>query len=165
MYNERMKQDAANPAQAELHEFLHAAADREASDVHLVPGHPVTYRIHGCLEVAGRRPLEADEVRQMVMALLPERLLTKLDRQKNFDCSLAVEHKGRPARFRANVFLAQGQWCACLRHVPNDIPTFEWMGFPEALARRWYEEVLNQVLPQSNRCCYRALARPEGATG
>ena len=33
--------------------LLHTAADREASDVHLVPGYPVTYRIHGRLEAAG----------------------------------------------------------------------------------------------------------------
>jgi twitching motility protein PilT len=131
-----MKADAPSPAQTELHAFLHAAADCNASDVHLVPGHPVTYRVHGRLETTGDTPLLADDVRQMVQAILPERLVTKLDQDKNFDCSLSLDHKGRPARFRANVFLAQGQWCACLRHIANDIPSFEWMGFPEGLAHR-----------------------------
>jgi twitching motility protein PilT len=116
--------------------LLHEAADRQASDVHLVPGHPLTYRIHGRLTEAGNRLLEEQEVREMIEGFLPPSLVTRLDGGSNFDCSVELEHKGEPARFRANVFKAGGQWCACLRHVPNLIPTFEWMGFPQALAER-----------------------------
>ena len=116
--------------------LLHGAADREASDVHVVPGYPATYRVHGRLEVAGGGTLDNETVRRMVESILPGRLLARLDQDKNFDCSVALEHHGRPCRFRANVYLAQGQWCTCLRHVPNDIPTFDWMSFPQGLAER-----------------------------
>ena len=115
---------------------LHAAAEREASDVHLVPGYPLTYRIHGRLKPIGDAVVDEGAVRAMVESILPERLKGRLGEGKNFDCSVAIEHEGRPCRFRANVFLAQGKWSACLRHVPNEIPTFEWMGFPKALAER-----------------------------
>lgn len=125
-----------DPARGEMLAILHAAAEREASDVHLVPGYPVTYRIHGLLVPVGDSLLEADRQRDMVESILPERLVGRLGEGKNFDCSIAIEHEGRPCRFRANVYLAQGRWCACLRHVPNDIPSFEWMGFPKALADR-----------------------------
>jgi len=116
--------------------LLHGAADREASDVHLVPGYPPTLRVHGRLESTGAGVLEPETVLRMVRSILPDRLWLRLDQEKNFDCSLALEHKGRPCRFRANVYLAQGQWCVCLRHVPNDIPSFDWMGFPRGLAER-----------------------------
>jgi twitching motility protein PilT len=116
--------------------LLHEAADRQASDVHLVPGHPLTYRIHGRLTEVGNRVLEEQEVREMISGFLPPALVARLEGGSNFDCSVELEHKGEPARFRANVFKAGGQWCACLRHVPNLIPTFEWMGFPQALAER-----------------------------
>jgi twitching motility protein PilT len=125
-----------DPAGGEIMAVLHGAAERDASDVHLVPGYPVTYRIHGRLEPVGDGPLEPDELQAMVESILPERLVGRLHEGKNFDCSVAIEHKGVPCRFRANVYLAQGQWCACLRHVPNEIPSFEWMGFPRALAER-----------------------------
>ena len=124
------------PALEELHKFLHAAAEREASDVHLVPGYPVTYRIHGELEAVGETELGADDVRQMVESILPQRLVAQLGDGKGFDCSLSFMHKNEPCRFRANVFLSQGSWCACLRHVPDVIPSFDWMGFPEGLAQR-----------------------------
>lgn len=122
--------------------LLHAAADREASDVHLVPGHAVTYRVHGRLEPVGDA-LAPDELRGMIESILPERMATRglisshsANAAKNLDFSISLEHKGQPCRFRANVYLAQGQWCSCLRHVPNEIPSFEWMGFPPALAQR-----------------------------
>jgi twitching motility protein PilT len=125
-----------NVVQGEILPILHAAADREASDVHLVPGYPVTYRIHGRLEPVGQGVLDPDKLLAMVESILPERLVGRLHEGKNFDCSIAIEHHGAPCRFRANVYLAEGRWCACLRHVPNDIPSFEWMGFPVALAER-----------------------------
>ncbi len=141
------------PNEPNILRLLHAAADLEASDVHLVPGHPVAYRIHGRLEPRGGE-LAAKDVTDMIEAILPERLreqsktflyssqdapqsnVSDSNQIKNLDFSVSVEHKGQPCRFRANIFLAQGQWCACLRHVPNEIPTFDWMGFPQGLAQR-----------------------------
>ncbi|UCE61349.1 MAG: PilT/PilU family type 4a pilus ATPase [Phycisphaerales bacterium] len=116
--------------------LLHQAVDREASDVHLAPGYPVTYRIHGRLEAVSEAVLTPRAVRQMVESFLPERLVPHLADGRNFDCSIALEHKGAPCRFRANVFIAQGDWCASLRHVPNEIPSFEWMGISQGFAER-----------------------------
>lgn len=128
---------AANDrADAEMFAFLHAAVDREASDVHLVPGYPVTYRVHGRLERADDRPREPDQVHRLIESITPPRLALRQEGGKNLDFSVALEHAGVPCRFRANVFLSQGCWCATLRHVPNEIPSFEWMGFPQGLAQR-----------------------------
>ncbi len=121
--------------ETDVNTYLHAAADREASDVHLVPGFPVTYRVHGRLQTQGAG-LTPENVLEMIESILPERLRGRLDQAKNFDFSVAVEHRGEPCRFRANVYLAQSHWCTCLRHVPNDIPSFDWMGFPKGLAQR-----------------------------
>jgi twitching motility protein PilT len=128
--------DTLKTQNADLDRFLQAAAKTQASDVHLVPGYPATYRIHGKLVETSAPPLTSEAVRDMVQSILPERLAAKMHEGKNFDCSLNLEHEGEPCRFRANVYLSRGDWCACLRHVPNDIPKFSWMGFPEGLAQR-----------------------------
>lgn len=118
-------------------DHLHRAVDWQASDVHLVPGYPVMYRVHGTLKSDGGPKLTVDQARAMVESMIPSRLLPKLQADgKNFDFSVAVAHQDKPVRFRANVFIAQGHWCACLRHVPDAIPSFEWMGFPPMLAER-----------------------------
>ncbi len=120
----------------QLRSILETAVAREASDVHLIPGHPVSYRIHGRVDSADGALLDAAAVRVLVESILPERLRARMDEDKNFDCSVALTDAHRATRFRANVFLAQGEWCACLRHVADAIPSFEWMGFPAALAQR-----------------------------
>ncbi len=125
-----------SPEQTQLSSILHDAADREASDVHLVPGHRVCYRIHGRLQQAGDAALTPEEVSGMIQSVMPGPLKARMAEDKNRDFSISLEHKNAPCRFRANTFLSQGQWCACLRHVPNEIPAFEWMGFPAGLARR-----------------------------
>jgi twitching motility protein PilT len=120
----------------DLLKLLHEAAEREASDVHLVPGYPPTFRVHGNLEAVAARPLEPEQVEHMLRTLLPERLDASGAECTSIDRSLSITHKGAPCRFRANVYLAQDCWCACLRHIPNETPSFEWLGFPQELAER-----------------------------
>ena len=117
--------------------LLHGMMDAQASDLHLVPGYQPTCRIHGQLAgAAASEPLEAQATRAMIESVLPAATLPRIDELRNFDCSVSLNHDGRPCRFRANVFFAQGQLCACFRHIPNRIPSFEWMGFPRPLAER-----------------------------
>lgn len=149
----RADNETQQAATSDMLGYLHAAADRDASDVHLVAGHPVTYRVHGRLESEGSE-LHADRLLQMIESILPERmrkhggaLLHPKDgdmrgeaaargQPKNLDFSVELDRQGRTCRFRANVYVAQGEWCACLRHIPDEIPTFDWMGFPAGLAQR-----------------------------
>ena len=121
---------------AVLMELLHEAARREASDVHLVPGYPPTFRVHGKLESVGEQLLDAEQLELMVRELAPERIDSPLTQRHSSDCSVSITHAGGPCRFRANVYRSQGQWCACLRHIPHEIPSFEWLGFPPGLAEK-----------------------------
>jgi twitching motility protein PilT len=120
----------------ELIELLQTAVEREASDLHLVPDYPPMLRVHGQLRPAGQTPLNGDQTRAMVASLVPERAWGGLEQTKNMDCSVALTYRGGQSRFRASVYLAQGQWCACLRHIPNEIPSLDWLGFPPDLAQR-----------------------------
>lgn len=120
-------------------ELLRKMVEKQASDLHLVPGYRPTYRIHGALSPTDQDVLDGDMVRGMVQAVLPEPNRSRALEQKNLDCSLSLEGEGGPYRFRANIFYAQGHLCACFRYIPNEVPTFEWMGFPIGLARRIVE--------------------------
>ncbi len=121
---------------AELLALLEDAVARSASDVHLVPGYPATFRVHGQMRPVGAALLEPEETRRIVASLLPERSRDMLEESKNMDCSVSVRHDGVECRFRASVYLSQGNWCACLRHIPNEIPSLDWLGFSEGLAQR-----------------------------
>jgi len=116
--------------------LLRAMVTNEASDLHLVPGYRPTYRVHGRLAAAADEPLRPQPTREMVTTILPEAAADRIDELQNLDCSVALEHDGQQRRFRANVFFSQGHICACFRYIPNEIPSFDWLGFPEALADR-----------------------------
>ncbi len=117
-------------------DLLSGAVDREASDVHLVPGYPAMYRIHGNMAVVNDKAIESSQLSLLIDSILPESMIDQTSRPMNMDFSLAFDHQGRRCRFRSNVFLAQGHWCACFRYVPDQIPSFDWMGFPNGLAQR-----------------------------
>ena len=137
--------DAMRPV--EVIDLMRAMPEREASDLHLVPGHPACYRIHGRLRAATDQVLDSDTTRAMILSVLPEPVRQRLAHRKNLDCSVSlpgVESSseqpgaadGLALRFRVNAFFAREQLCACLRFIPNAIPDFDWMGFPPALADR-----------------------------
>ncbi|HUU97721.1 MAG TPA: PilT/PilU family type 4a pilus ATPase [Phycisphaerae bacterium] len=121
---------------AELLKLLHTAAEREAADIHLVADYPPVLRVHGNLEEISDEPFDADELERMLWSIVPERFQPRFARRKSFDSSVAITHDGSPYRFRANVYLTHGSWAACLRHIPNKIPNFGWLGFPQELADR-----------------------------
>ncbi|MCH7527078.1 MAG: Flp pilus assembly complex ATPase component TadA, partial [Planctomycetes bacterium] len=117
-------------------QLLTGMVEAEASDLHLVPGYAATYRTHGRLRTLGDDPLEPAAVGEMIDAILAEPVRRRLEKNKNVDFSLALERDGVPCRFRGNVFYSRSHLCACFRYIPNDIPSFEWMGFPRGLAER-----------------------------
>lgn len=119
-----------------LIKLLHEAAHRQASDVHLIPGYPPAFRIHGKLRNSNDPPLTSEQVESIVAELAPKRPGCDLRGLHDSDCSVSIVHENTPCRFRANLYLSQGRWCACLRHIPHEIPTFEWLGFPHELAEK-----------------------------
>ena len=119
-----------------LLKLLHEAAQRQASDVHLVPGYPPAFRIHGTLQDVSEQPLTPEQLEEIVAQLAPKRSGHDLEFLRDSDCSVSIVHNNTPCRFRANLYVSQGRWCACLRHIPHEIPTFEWLGFPVELAEK-----------------------------
>lgn len=53
---------------SELEKILQTAADMEASDVHLVAGEPVTYRVHGELKRSEEDPMTAEQIKAVAAA-------------------------------------------------------------------------------------------------
>jgi twitching motility protein PilT len=124
------------PMHRRLLNLLHAAVDRGASDVHLVVDYPPVFRVHGELTPAQEEPLTPETARKMIESVLPDGAAERFGKVSHLDCSVVFQHAGRVCRFRANCYVSQGHLCACLRHIANEIPTFDWLGFPQAVAER-----------------------------
>ena len=131
--------DAAPPGAIipeRIRQWLTAAVQAGASDLHLVPELPPVLRLHGDLTELSESALPADELHALLSDLCSPEVLARLESQKNADFSLQLDVGDRVQRFRANLFSSSRTLGACLRVVPGAIPDFGWAGFPRALADR-----------------------------
>ena len=117
----------------DLDELLGHAVKRHASDLHLkMDAHPVL-RVHGHLEVQDDLPVMTREfLRRTAMRLLGEERYNDLMGGQEKDLAYTLEGMGR---FRVNLFLAQGEVRAVMRHIPGRIPLFEELHLPKTLER------------------------------
>ena len=116
--------------------WLEVAATKGASDLHIVPGHKPTLRLHGQLVDLDAPVLTPEFVRTGLLQLCDEEVREKFDTDMNIDFALQRDLMRGPQRFRANYFVMGKCIGACFRVIPSSIPDFEWTGFPFELADR-----------------------------
>lgn len=104
--------------------------------MHLVVGYAPVMRLHGALTELPGDPLTPNTAGTLLRSLCSVEALSRFESERNVDFSFSLLIDGKDVRFRANLFYSGRQPAACLRIVPSEIPTFEWTGFPEQLARR-----------------------------
>ncbi len=119
-----------------LQKMLLAMHERDASDLHLVPGHRPTYRIHGELVPAGEHQLAAADVSTMIRTVLDDVRGSDKATAQNADLAFQLTAPDGERRFRANVFLSRGHIGACFRSIPEHIPTLPELGFATDLGSK-----------------------------
>lgn len=117
---------------AQVDEILRHMKELDASDVHLVTGAPVTFRIHGDLVPANDRILAPAEVELLLYEFLGDELIALFE--KNWDLDTAHTIEGY-ARFRVNVFRDHRGPGGVLRIIPEDPPTLAELGFGDVVTR------------------------------
>jgi twitching motility protein PilT len=122
---------AAPQALASLDQLLLHAVRRQASDLLLIAGAPVTLRVGGQLTSTGP-VLGADEARNLLYSVLAPAQQQELQRSKSVDLCFSREGIGR---FRANVHFQRGVVSGSFRLLPEKIPTLESLHLPPALRK------------------------------
>lgn len=120
----------------DLEQWLREAVHQEASDLHLVVGHPPVLRVHGQLKPLDAPNLTRQQLDQLLPAVCPPPYDERFRQEKNTDFSLSIVMDEYPQRFRANYFLAGQDPGACFRVIPATIPDFAWANFPRDLVDR-----------------------------
>ena len=114
---------------ADFEQILKYAVEKEASDIHLTPGLPVSFRIHGKIEYVGE-PLDDAYTQNLAINALTPKQQAQLDEFRDVDFSVSSREQ---FRFRGNAFFAQGGLSFVLRLIPKVIPDFAELGFDEVL--------------------------------
>lgn len=113
-------------------EIFRAAITRGASDIHIKSGDVIRARIHGNLVPLTEQKLSHDQVRQLALRLIPmEKHKERIDELLDYDCSWGLPGLGR---FRVNILRQRGSFMIVMRIIPIDVPTFEELRLPRAMA-------------------------------
>lgn len=113
-----------------IQEFLEIVVKKEASDLHIVTGHPPVIRIDGQLIPLTSAQLAPEEAESLVFQLLSTEQKEMFSVNKEIDFSFAL---GEVARFRVNAYYQKGYVGAALRLIPNKIKTVEELNLPRIL--------------------------------
>lgn len=109
-------------------EIVRRAAEARASDIHIVCGIPIRFRIDGILTDMDEHVLTAADCEAYVRAI-DEHALTEAKQTGESD--LAITVAGR--RCRVNVFRQQENYSVALRILNDKIPTLESLQLPEVV--------------------------------
>jgi twitching motility protein PilU len=105
-------------------------AEKNASDLFLAVGSPITIKINGVAVPISQERL----AQQGVIALLAERLsdaqFRELESTRELNVALPVTGVGS---FRLSAFMQRGSISAVIRFIPHDVPKLDTLSLPEVL--------------------------------
>jgi twitching motility protein PilU len=113
-----------------LDRLFHLMSEKEASDLYLSVGSPITIKINGvCVPINQERLAP-----QGVVSLLAERLtdaqFRELEETKELNIGLPVQGVGS---FRLSAFLQRGSVSAVIRYIPHEVPRLDQLLLPDIL--------------------------------
>jgi len=114
-------------------EILKEAAAMNASDIFIITGAVLSYKVSGRLVQKGGDILKPDMTRDLVLQIYDVAHVEIPDSQdirRELDFSFAVAGVGR---FRANIYRQRGSYSAVLRFVPFELPKAADLGIPDSV--------------------------------
>jgi twitching motility protein PilT len=115
----------------DIGDILVEAVRRQASDVLISAGAPVTYHVFGMLQPHDPdHRLTSKESETLVYQLLTQEKRKELEQE--WDLDLGFQYKDI-ARFRVNAFVQRGTVAAVLRLVPMTVPDYTQLGISDRL--------------------------------
>ena len=113
----------------DIFSILRLAADKGASDLHLVTGSPPLLRIHGLLQPADEMaPLTHDDINQAFGQITSDKERENFQRNLELDFGYTLPDVGR---LRCNAAKQRGTISLTIRLIPLAIPTIGELGLPE----------------------------------
>ena len=116
-----------------MERIIKAAVDRGASDLHIKAGDVFRARINGRLVPLTKQKLTPEQTRTIALHLMPnDDDKARIDKLTDYDCSWAANGIGR---FRVNILKQRSSFMIVMRVIPFEVPTFEKLRLPAALAQ------------------------------
>ncbi|WP_416351141.1 PilT/PilU family type 4a pilus ATPase [Alteromonas sp. 14N.309.X.WAT.G.H12] len=113
-----------------LQAYFQMATEREASDIFVTVGFPVSAKIDGKLVPLGDEPLTQFQAKELVQSVMEDRFLRELNEQKESNFAVGIKGLGR---FRCSAFWQRDSIGMVARRIVTDIPKVDDLGLPAIL--------------------------------
>lgn len=116
-----------------IKELLQQAVRRKASDVFVVAGRPITWKVNGEMQSADEHRLMPDETEKVVRAiyqLAGERDISGFLESGDDDFSFSIQGF---SRFRVSTYKQRGSLAAVIRVIAFELPRAAELGIPEMI--------------------------------
>ena len=110
--------------------YLKIMVEKDASDIYLSSGAPVSAKINGQLAALDQQTLNSEQVKAVAYSIMDDEQIS--DFEKKPEMNLAISEKGI-GRFRVNIFRQRNSISMVIRNIKTDIPNWEMLGLPEIL--------------------------------
>lgn len=116
----------------DVRNILEEATKREASDIFIIAGRPLTYKSKGIMNTLDDQRMEPKDTFQFVSAIytLAERSIDDFDCTGDDDFSFAIPGV---SRFRVSTFKQRGSYSAVIRVISFTLPHPSELGIPDAV--------------------------------
>ncbi len=112
--------------------YLSTMVEKDASDLYLSSGAPISAKINGILTRLEDTPLTPEQVREVAWSIMNEEQITEFEHRPEMNLAISEEGVGR---FRVNIFRQRNSVSMVIRNIKTDIPDWSKLGLPEVLTK------------------------------
>ncbi len=119
----------------DIKELLQRAIDKKASDLFIVAGRPVSYRINDVIQKDSEEKLTPQDTQELVTQiyeLTKGRDISLFEERGDDDFSFAIPGL---SRFRVNTYRQRGTMSAVVRIITFELPEAKELGIPDSVIR------------------------------
>jgi twitching motility protein PilT len=118
-----------------LADILKTAAEHDASDIHLISGHPPMMRVHTVMTPMDYPILTPESVKRTLEEMTNARQREMFEKHSDLDFSYEVAKLGR---YRVNAHLQRATIGMAMRIIKSTVPAMEKLNLPEIISRLTY---------------------------
>ena len=112
--------------------ILRQATEEKASDIFIVAGLPVSYKVHGVLKTMGERmmPQDTEQIVKQIYELAGNRNIDRFLASGDDDFSFAIPGL---SRYRVSTYLQRGSLASVIRIISFELPNPADLGIPQSV--------------------------------
>lgn len=114
-----------------MERLLALMAEKKASDLFIAAGTPVQIKLNGTTVPINQQRIEPAAIETLLREVITERQWAQFELDNELNVGYGLRNVGS---FRFSLFRQRGTPAAVVRYIPSDVPQFESLSLPPALA-------------------------------